>query len=216
MRVRTTAGLAAAAILARRQPLDPERRTAAVQPHRRVRDQPVRSGQCVRAAAAGRTPRPTTSWIRCWSRARPTRAAAITSATGRRGSSSLRDRIGLAGSVRPAFQSASDATNFAVAGARARDDGSNVNLPAQVDAFLQQSGGVAPADALYVIEMGGNDIRDALVAYLVGGPPAAADGADGRQFVDRTGHHDALRRGREAVSGLEGAERRLDAGDPAS
>ena len=35
----------------------------------------------------------------------------------------------------------------------------------QVDAFLQQAGGVAPADALYVIEMGGNDIRDALVAY---------------------------------------------------
>src|SRR4029450_1467087 len=38
---------------------------------------------------------------------------------------------------------------------------------------LQQSGGVAPADALYVIEMGGNDIRDALLAYLTGGPPAA-------------------------------------------
>ena len=82
--------------------------------------------------------------------------------------------IGLAGSVRPAYQSSSDATNFAVAGARAREDGSNVNLPEQVDAFLQPAGGAAPADALYVIEMGGNDIRDALVAYLVGGPPAAA------------------------------------------
>ena len=65
-------------------------------------------------------------------------------------------------------------SNFAVAGARAREDGSNVNLPEQVDAFLQQTGGVAPPDALYVIEFGGNDIRDALVAYLVGGPPAAA------------------------------------------
>ena len=83
--------------------------------------------------------------------------------------------LGLAGSVRPAYESSSDATNFAVAGARARDDGSNVNLPDQVDAFLQQAGGVAPADALYVIEFGGNDIRDALVAYLVGGPPAAGD-----------------------------------------
>ena len=82
--------------------------------------------------------------------------------------------LGLAGSVRPAYQSSSDATNFAVAGARARDDGSNVNLPDQVDAFLQRTGGAAPADALYVIEFGGNDIRDALVAYLVGGPPAAA------------------------------------------
>jgi phospholipase/lecithinase/hemolysin len=81
--------------------------------------------------------------------------------------------LGLAGSVRPAYQSSSDATNFAVAGARARDDGSNVNLPDQVDAFLQQTGGAAPPDALYVIEFGANDIRDALVAYLVGGPPAA-------------------------------------------
>ena len=35
--------------------------------------------------------------------------------------------LGLAGSVRPAYQSSSDATNFAVAGARAREDGSNVN-----------------------------------------------------------------------------------------
>lgn len=80
---------------------------------------------------------------------------------------------GLAGSVRPAFASASDASNFAVAAARAREDGANVNLPAQVDAFLQQSGGVASADALYVIEMGGNDIRDALVAYQAGGPMPA-------------------------------------------
>src|SRR6186997_1287566 len=47
--------------------------------------------------------------------------------------------LGLAGSVRPAYQSSSDATNFAVAGARAREDGSNVNLPEQVDAFLQQT-----------------------------------------------------------------------------
>ena len=80
---------------------------------------------------------------------------------------------GLAGNVRPAFASESDASNFAVAAARAREDGANVNLPAQVDAFLQQSGAVAPADALYVIEMGGNDIRDALLAYFQGGLPAA-------------------------------------------
>ena len=48
-----------------------------------------------------------------------------------------------------------------------------MNLPEQVDAFLQQTGGAAPADALYVIEFGGNDIRDAIIAYLGGGPPAA-------------------------------------------
>ena len=44
----------------------------------------------------------------------------------------------------------------AVGAARAREDGKNMNLPAQVDAFLQQHGGVAAPDGLYVIEMGGN------------------------------------------------------------
>jgi phospholipase/lecithinase/hemolysin len=83
--------------------------------------------------------------------------------------------LGLAGSVRPAFGgSGSHATNFAVGAARAREDDVNVNLPAQVDTFLQQAGGVAPSDALYVIEMGGNDIRDALVAYVSGGGNAGA------------------------------------------
>ena len=49
-----------------------------------------------------------------------------------------------------------------------------MNLPAQVDTFLERSGGVAPATTLYVIEMGGNDIRDALVAYVRGGGSAGA------------------------------------------
>lgn len=76
---------------------------------------------------------------------------------------------GLAGSVRPAFAGASPwATNFAVAAARSYDDGNNVNLGDQVDAFLAAAGGVASPDALYVIEMGGNDVRDALVAYPTG------------------------------------------------
>lgn len=81
---------------------------------------------------------------------------------------------GLAGSVRPAF-AASDpnATNYAVGGARAYEDGININLAAQVDAFLGQVGGVAPSDALYTIEMGGNDIRDALVAFSEGRDGAA-------------------------------------------
>ncbi len=72
---------------------------------------------------------------------------------------------GLAGSTRPAFRSAGEGTNYAVGGARAYEDGVNVNLSSQVDAFLQEVGGVAPADGLYTIEMGGNDIRDALVAF---------------------------------------------------
>ena len=82
--------------------------------------------------------------------------------------------LGLAGSVRPAFASESpQATNYAVGGARAHDDGKNVNLSDQVQAFLADSGGVARSDALYVIEMGSNDIRDAIVAFRAGGFPAA-------------------------------------------
>ena len=42
-----------------------------------------------------------------------------------------------------------------------------------MQAFLADHGGSAPSDALYVIEMGGNDIRDAIVAYRTGGPLAA-------------------------------------------
>jgi outer membrane lipase/esterase len=82
--------------------------------------------------------------------------------------------IGLAGSVRPAYASESlKATNYAVAAARAYEDGQNVNLSKQVQTFLADHGGVAPSDALYVVEMGGNDIRDAIVAYQTGGPSAA-------------------------------------------
>jgi phospholipase/lecithinase/hemolysin len=77
---------------------------------------------------------------------------------------------GLAGTVRPAFASLSPkATNFAVGGARAYEDGININLGAQVGTFLQQSGGGAASDALYTIEIGGNDIRDALAAFAGGG-----------------------------------------------
>ncbi len=72
--------------------------------------------------------------------------------------------LGLAGSVRPAFASNAGATNFAVGGARARAFGDAPDLSRQVGAFLSGSGGSAPSEALYVVEMGGNDLRDALVA----------------------------------------------------
>src|SRR5688572_942158 len=63
--------------------------------------------------------------------------------------------LGFAAHVRPAFQSQSPlASNYAVAGARARDAGATLNLSAQVDAFLRDVGGVAPSDAVYIIEMG--------------------------------------------------------------
>ena len=63
------------------------------------------------------------------------------------------------------------ALNYAVGGARATEDGLNLNLPTQVGAFLQDVNGAAPSDALYVIEMGSNDVRAALVAAGAGANP---------------------------------------------
>ncbi len=51
-------------------------------------------------------------------------------------------------------------TNYAVAGASARGD-RPIDLSAQVGAFLLNNGGVAPDNALYMIFVGGNDVRDA-------------------------------------------------------
>jgi outer membrane lipase/esterase len=78
---------------------------------------------------------------------------------------------GLSSSVRPAF-SDPNATNYAVGAARAYDDGVNVNLTRQVDTFLQRSGNIASVQALYVMEMGSNDIRDAFAVYASGGDGA--------------------------------------------
>ena len=81
---------------------------------------------------------------------------------------------GLAGSARPALAAPdSDATNYAVGAARAYEDGQNFNLSLQVETFLARFDYAAPSDALYVIEMGGNDIRDALSAYVQGRDPAS-------------------------------------------
>jgi phospholipase/lecithinase/hemolysin len=60
-------------------------------------------------------------------------------------------------------------TNFAAGAARAYNDGINFNLTRQVDSFLLRSGGVASSQALYVIEIGSNDIRDGFQIYASGG-----------------------------------------------
>ncbi len=83
--------------------------------------------------------------------------------------------LGLEGSVRPAFAGSGGATNYAVDGARAYNDGINVDLGQQVMRFMDDFAGVAPAGALYVMEMGSNDIRDAVTTYL--GPPLDPAGA---------------------------------------
>jgi len=59
------------------------------------------------------------------------------------------------------------ATNYAVGGARARTGTTSIDMTTQVGAFLSDVGGSAPADALYVIWLGGNDIRDALGAAFI-------------------------------------------------
>lgn len=70
--------------------------------------------------------------------------------------------IGLAASVGPAFAAGHPkAANYAVGGARARAVG-DFHLAVQVNAFLDDVRGDAPGDALYVIALGGNDVRDAL------------------------------------------------------
>lgn len=91
---------------------------------------------------------------------------------------------GLAADVGPAFQSGSSkAHNYAVGGARATNYPDRVNLPQQVQTFLYDVRQTAPVDALYVIEIGNNDIRDALVQfstvfYLTGDQGQAAAAAN--------------------------------------
>lgn len=78
--------------------------------------------------------------------------------------------LGLSSSVKPAFvQSIDGSSNYAVGGARARDGVSGeVSLSQEVNNFLRDVRGQASPRALYVIEIGGNDVRDA-----VAGDPAA-------------------------------------------
>ena len=74
----------------------------------------------------------------------------------------LAQPLGLSRSVNPAFKGSNPfAMNFAVGMARARNDFTNPSLSLLVSAFLQKTGGVARADALYVIQIGANDVRDA-------------------------------------------------------
>lgn len=56
------------------------------------------------------------------------------------------------------------AGNYAFGGARAGSDTPGLDLNEQVGLFLTNNGFVAPSDALYVIEFGGNDVNAALSA----------------------------------------------------
>ncbi|MDP9097032.1 MAG: SGNH/GDSL hydrolase family protein, partial [Pseudomonadota bacterium] len=65
-------------------------------------------------------------------------------------------------------------TNYAVAGAQSAENGNGINLAAQVGAFGALTGGKADPNALYYIEIGGNDVRNAALKGT--GSPAIAAG----------------------------------------
>jgi len=65
----------------------------------------------------------------------------------------------------PAFRNPLDFSNYAIGGARARSSGSGADLTDQISLYLGQHNQTADPSALYVILIGGNDIRDAIVAY---------------------------------------------------
>ncbi|MBU5614490.1 SGNH/GDSL hydrolase family protein [Geomonas azotofigens] len=71
----------------------------------------------------------------------------------------------LSGNTRPAFREFGvEATNYAIGGARAHDKAGEATITFEVTTFLNVFGGQAPPNALYVVEFGSNDIRDALEA----------------------------------------------------
>lgn len=69
----------------------------------------------------------------------------------------------LEASVGPALRAPGVFSNYAVGAARARP-GALDDLGSQVVSFLGAFGGAAPPEALYVVFIGSNDLRDALVA----------------------------------------------------
>ena len=73
-------------------------------------------------------------------------------------------RLGSLKSALPAFQNPVKFNNFAFGGARARAGGQVPGAAEQLGLFLQAHGNTAPAHALYVVQFGGNDVRDALQA----------------------------------------------------
>ena len=80
--------------------------------------------------------------------------------------------LALAGNARPAFRKGGKkASNYAVGGARAiANFPCRFNLPAQVATYHDDFGSTSQ-DTLIAMEIGGNDVRDALITALTGGDP---------------------------------------------
>jgi phospholipase/lecithinase/hemolysin len=82
----------------------------------------------------------------------------------------LAQPLGLTSSAHAAFQSANPhATNFAIGASRALGNGAVPTFGLQVAAFLARTNGVASPDAIHVVEMGTNDVRDAVITTLLNG-----------------------------------------------
>ncbi|MCG7992215.1 MAG: SGNH/GDSL hydrolase family protein [Candidatus Thiodiazotropha lotti] len=78
------------------------------------------------------------------------------------------EKLDLQESAGPAFKGENEdelkMTNYAVGGARARDFGQGVNLASQLGMFQADAQGQVADRALYVLALGGNDVRDAVSA----------------------------------------------------
>lgn len=81
---------------------------------------------------------------------------------GPRGVEVLAEKLGLSAEPSLHLIRPPDKTNFAISGARARSRGEEpIDLDTQIAAFLSSSADSDPADVLYVIFIGSNDVRDA-------------------------------------------------------
>jgi outer membrane lipase/esterase len=80
--------------------------------------------------------------------------------------------------------------NFAFGGARTNTDGPGLSpsLFAQSIQFLTATHGVSPGGALYVVEGGGNDARDALAAAATSATPLAVIAAAAAAYAQHTGN----------------------------
>ncbi len=88
----------------------------------------------------------------------------------------LATRLSAGVSAGPALRKPLVFSNYAVGGARARAVPGTFDLGTQVGVFLRDYQGTAPGDALCVVYLGGNDVRDALQA-LATDPSGATSGA---------------------------------------
>lgn len=80
--------------------------------------------------------------------------------------------------------------DFAFGGARVATDGAGLapSLTAQAHMFLDPPGRVVPGTALYVVEGGGNDARDALVAAAGAADPGAVIADAAAKYADSIGN----------------------------